>query len=460
MSNVVNTCIRPQVFQRDGKKVLAPCYATREDVCPGCAEWYRLDVGAELRRSLDSPGQHLFITLTAPSFGRIHKVDKVYGRWAAAQPGKVGMAPVDTWQSGRCDQHWCPGYSQPHVAGDGIGGSPLDSAEYDYEAHYLWQSNLSRLIGQVTQQLHRAGGEWARCLEPQLRGAQHVHALVTLPASLPVAAIDQMSTIIENCAMTGTTASGNRIVLAWGEQFEVEPISGPKAAYYVAKYVAKGGIVPAPPAGTPLAQHYRRLQILAEHGCPGSDEAGPHNATRRIPFAIPDLALKHRTPPRSTRCRWTGHHRGRWGFGGRTWWATTPGISVAAARQRRREWVARPRAEELGMDSADVVLAARIGVDPETGEILEKWERLGTVIDDTERIIRDARHLDTGPPARAIPLGRLARDIREGMGRTVLPWSAAQPLLGDPTDPEDGRKYEPPVYDPADRGDPGPPGFQ
>ena len=140
-----------RVLDRDGATliertgtVLAPCGNRREAVCPACSDRYCADAFHLLRAGLagdDTKGvpvtvvEHAraFVTLTAPSFGRVHT------RTVTAR-GHVRPC----------------GCGERHRPDDPRVGTALDAESYDYVGAVLWQAHAGALWARFATHLRRA----------------------------------------------------------------------------------------------------------------------------------------------------------------------------------------------------------------------------------------------------------------------------------------------------------------
>lgn len=202
----------------------------------------------------------LFVTLTAPSFGPVHRAGE------PCRPRRDG---------GTCEHNRPLGCGAVHAPDAPAVGQPLCADCYDYTAHVLWHAHAGKLwdrfvIG-VRRQLASSAGlvqsrfpdharlSFARVAEYQKRAAVHVHAVVRLdgpagPADEPPAwgTVDHIADAVRasvNRVLVHTPYSPavGELALRWGTQIDVRPLhadgDGPAddaVAAYVAKYVTKG----------------------------------------------------------------------------------------------------------------------------------------------------------------------------------------------------------------------------
>ncbi|GGV65476.1 plasmid replication initiator protein [Streptomyces longisporoflavus] len=252
-----------------GERLSVRCRNRRATVCAPCSRLHAGDTFHLVRAGLlggknvpstvrDRP--RLFITLTAPSFGPVHRAGE------RCRPRRDG---------GECEHGRPLGCATAHGPDDALVGQPLCADCYDYPAHALWHAHAGKLwdrfvIG-VRRHLASSAGlvqsrfpdharlSFARVAEYQKRAAVHVHAVVRLDG--PAGPDDEPPA----CGRVGqladaVRASGSRVLvrtpyspaigelaLRWGVQVDTRPLhssgTGPDddaVAAYVAKYVSKG----------------------------------------------------------------------------------------------------------------------------------------------------------------------------------------------------------------------------
>jgi hypothetical protein len=264
--------------------LLKACGNRRVSVCPSCSATYQADsfqlLAAGLRGGKGVPGtvrEHprLFVTFTAPSFGRVH-TRKAQGRL---------VFPCHPYRQGQtCPHGQRAGCWQRHDPDDPRLGEPLCARCYQTGAQVLWNALAGRLWSRTTIYLYRAlaqlvgvpEGElrrlvrisFAKVAEYQKRGAVHFHAIIRLDAAtacgcpacvapppggftveLLERAIRQTATIVSvPCPMVDQD-QGVILTARWGEQLDVRRIteagdeegelSAEQVAGYVAKYATK-----------------------------------------------------------------------------------------------------------------------------------------------------------------------------------------------------------------------------
>lgn len=240
----------------------------------------------------------VFVTLTAPSFGAVHRVSLD----APCRPRRDG---------GRCVHGVPVGCPVRHRAGDPVIGWPLCADCYDYAQAVLWNAHAGALWDDFAKRLRRALASrlgvsrtrlrehlrvsFAKVAEYQRRGAVHLHAVVRLdgpdgPGADEAAGLppDWVTRAVLEAAVrsaagsalvtTADPAGSGVLVLRFGAQMDVQPVEAVAAAGvvtdgmvagYVAKYVTKGHIpglvldTPLPTAGhigsATLSDHGRAL---------------------------------------------------------------------------------------------------------------------------------------------------------------------------------------------------------
>lgn len=259
-------CERPLLMENDttGELVQVRCRSRRAADCASCSALYQGDASAILRAgALDvDPGSVIvMLTLTAPSFGAVHRVPK------SASPRLSDMARA-AWQhrSGRCRCR-C-GVS--HAAGDALAGVPLDLDRYDHDGQAAWNEGTGKLWNRTATRLKRDLAlpqrlAYAGTAELQTRGAVHFHLLVRLPAATGLGLqrdkVGRLRSRLIEEAVLQSSATVGATTLRWGTQVVAEVIAAPgdggrharrsigylrKALAYTVKDVATG-------AGTPSA---------------------------------------------------------------------------------------------------------------------------------------------------------------------------------------------------------------
>ncbi|QAY69735.1 replication initiator [Xylanimonas protaetiae] len=282
-----------------------PCGNRRDEVCPACSRIYARDTfelistglygGKGVPESV-SANPLLFVTLTAPSFGAVHRARK--GKRPCRPRARIGACEHGVRLS--CWAH--------HDDGDPVIGSPLCPECHDVDSAAVWQWHAPELWRRFTIALRRhvattlgvreselrkhARLEYAKVAEFQARGLVHFHALVRIDGSdgpgspAPIPASRLTDVVRESAASAYTTAppvDGRDVerVLRFGAQTDVrivreggvvgDQITAEQVAAYLAKYSTKSaGVDPT----RPLPHHARlidacqRLAARALAGCP------------------------------------------------------------------------------------------------------------------------------------------------------------------------------------------------
>jgi Replication initiator protein, pSAM2 len=179
--------------------LLKACGTRRESRCPSCAATYRADAYQLLAAGLkggkgvpETISRHprLFVTFTAPSFGKVHTREA---------KGRLVLPCHPYRQGARCPHGRRDGCWHRHDEDDPRLGQPLCPSCYDAEAQVLWNALAPELWRRTTIALQRAlarevgVGEaelrrlvrisYAKVAEFQNRGAIHFHAVIRLDAA-------------------------------------------------------------------------------------------------------------------------------------------------------------------------------------------------------------------------------------------------------------------------------------
>ncbi|WP_424886495.1 replication initiator [Streptomyces sp. SAI-126] len=252
-----------------GERLLVRCRNRRATVCPACSRLHAGDTFHLVRAGLlggkgvpaavrERP--RLFVTLTAPSFGAVHRVGE------RCRPRRDG---------GTCEHGRPLGCDVLHAPEAAVVGQPRCPDCYDYTAHVLWHAHASKLwdrfvidvrrrlagsVGLVQSRFaHHARLSFARVAEYQKRAAVHVHAVVRLdgpngPDDEPPAwgtadlVINAVRASAERVLVrTPHSPAVGELGVRWGVQIDVRPLRTDEGglgddavAAYVAKYVTKG----------------------------------------------------------------------------------------------------------------------------------------------------------------------------------------------------------------------------
>jgi Replication initiator protein, pSAM2 len=263
--------------------LLKACGTRRESRCPSCAATYRADAYQLLAAGLkggkgvpETISEHprLFVTFTAPSFGKVH---------SRRAQGRLVLPCHPYRQGARCPHGARAGCWHRHGEDDPRLGQPLCPVCYDSQAQVLWNALAPELWRRTTIAIGRALGRlvglqegelrrlvrisYAKVAEFQRRGAVHFHAVIRLdaatdcrcPACLAPPPGPFTAAILEEALRQAVPVvrvpcpplddGGPGRYARWGEQLDVRNIttaedqegelSAEQVAGYVAKYATK-----------------------------------------------------------------------------------------------------------------------------------------------------------------------------------------------------------------------------
>ena len=210
-------CSHPFRVERGGKSIWVRCRSRLVSYCPSCAELYRGDWSAIARSGIYndsvSSNRFFFLTLTAPSFGTVHRVP----RNDVPSPCRCGKVHTQ--------------------ADSGLAGVPLDPQNYDYlgqvsfnrDSSTLWHNTIRRLRHQWPSLEFFVVSEW------QARGVVHRHALIRIARGEAPSAIE-----LEHRARMTTATSLEGETIGWGNQsdcqnFDALGPDGAKPIWYLTK---------------------------------------------------------------------------------------------------------------------------------------------------------------------------------------------------------------------------------
>jgi hypothetical protein len=275
--------------------LLIPCGNRRASRCPSCSDLYAGDAWQIVTAGLvgglglpDTVGTHpgLFVTVTAPSFGRVHTRDK------------TAVVRTCTPRRGACPHGRTAGCFARHEADDVRLGEPLCGDCYDYPGQVVWNAACARLWKRTCdltrrRLAHLLGLSERRCrelvrvtylkvAEMQGRGAVHFHAVFRLDAAskdpsvyLPppervtgqlLAAALRWAVPRAEWPCPDPRTPGLEALARWGSQLDVRQLelAGGEldfgaVAGYLAKYVTKSVL-----EGGALDQRIRTAEQLAD----------------------------------------------------------------------------------------------------------------------------------------------------------------------------------------------------
>ncbi len=277
--------------------LLVSCKDRRATVCPACSHTYKGDAWQVVATGL-AGGKgvdrevachpRVFATLTAPSFGAVHRRPSSNRGSALCHP-----RPLPDCRHGRT--RTC---AEIHSTHDPLVGQPLCPDCFDYTGAVLWNAGVTELWRGTTRRLVRAVAEragqdvrvsYVKAAEFQRRGLVHVHVVLRLdrrdgvdPPEVGAGVL--LAALAAEVPRSGTTqpAPGRPRRLRWGRQMttaEVAAAGGTDSeladdrslavAAYLAKYATKtadeAGVLSRPLRSTetlgslPLDQHHRHL---------------------------------------------------------------------------------------------------------------------------------------------------------------------------------------------------------
>jgi hypothetical protein len=246
--------------------LLKACGTRRQTLCPPCASIYRGDAFALVVSGLrggkgisEEVSNHpaVLLTLTAPSFGVVHRTSRD-GTCHRSGP--------------RCHHGTALRCGRRHTDNDPLLGQALCPSCYDYDAAVLFNASVSELWRRTTIYALRALGNLAglsvravakevrlsyvKVAEFQRRGSVHLHALVRLDAmddglsappepfsaELLAGALELAARRVSAPVVGADTTTDDRV--RWGRELDVVVVTDRdagrrRAAAYLAKYSTK-----------------------------------------------------------------------------------------------------------------------------------------------------------------------------------------------------------------------------
>ncbi|MBH0110984.1 hypothetical protein I6E81_12475 [Salinibacterium sp. NG22] len=220
---IARGCVRPI---KTSTGIWVRCGSRIKSSCGSCAELYRGDWASIARSGVfDGPVQNYrfyLLTLTAPSFGAVHRVPR----------SEKKAAPV------------CGCGVQHSVQDAGLRGVPLRPSTYDYAGQAAWNRDAGLLWDRTRRRLRDRWDsvEYFIVREWQDRGVLHVHVLVRIARSeAPDAAVLRDAA---RSAVAFSKIDGARV--EWGAQAKCDAFradgDGAKTIWYLSKalnYVMK-----------------------------------------------------------------------------------------------------------------------------------------------------------------------------------------------------------------------------
>lgn len=322
----------------DVEHIEVRCRTTFHERCAPCVArsardaWMIGAAGISGLKSLDIPApaeEHFyFLTLTAPSFGPVHREGRC----------RCGVA---------------------HSAGDDLLHLPVSAESYDYRGAAVFNLLAGRLWNRTITRLKRVFGSEIQYLlasEPQQRGSVHYHVIIRAPFILdPVQVLGEVS---EAVVHTGRWRLGEEV--RWGPQSDFQPInpggdSGRRTVNYLFKamsYTRKSAtdLHSTAEASAAAQTHWDRLETEANSLRVSGEIAGVNPLKTRRYGAFGGF---------------TGHRLGR----SRGWALLQSGLSLSLARLRalRTAWARGGEGEDDPLGES-VWVAVEPQHDPEVQE--------------------------------------------------------------------------------------------
>jgi hypothetical protein len=262
--------------EQPGGVIEVPCGNRRAAVCPSCAWLYKGDLwqvmAAGLRGGHGIPEQvaahpAVFVTLTGPSFGLVHRGPGRDGQLVRCRPRRE--RPV-------CEHGQPASCGRAHRDGEPVTGQPFCFECFDYHGAVLFNASVPALWAAFTRALPsalcREAGisravlrqhlrlAFGKVIEYQDRGLVHVHAVIRADGPdgasddpPPWASADLLkAAVLAAAAVPSVTLphpddSGSALTLSWGDQIDVRVVrreidgelDEQKVAAYIAKYASK-----------------------------------------------------------------------------------------------------------------------------------------------------------------------------------------------------------------------------
>jgi hypothetical protein len=245
-------------------ELMKPCGTRRATRCPSCAAIYKGDARALVLAGMNGGNgvseavasrPMCFATLTAPSFGVVHRESASDGPCHARGPG-------------RCQHGRLRSCLARHRGDDPVVGEAICSGCYDYEGAALLNASLSDLFRRTSiytrRTLARVSGQtvrefdasarlsYVKVAEMQRRGVVHLHVVCRLDGANgddpPDSLSGELLALALRLAVTQVRVPlpDNRGTARWGDQFDCQVLDGHapeetrRIANYVAKYATKG----------------------------------------------------------------------------------------------------------------------------------------------------------------------------------------------------------------------------
>jgi hypothetical protein len=251
-----------------GRPVFVRCGSRDASYCAHCSKIVVGDWAAIIRSGVFDPPEGetyvwFFLTLTAPSFGLIHRV------------------PRQGQQRCRC--------GGLHDSDDGdLRGVAIDPDSYDYDGQVCWNRDCGILWDRTRRRLEHLFGArapYAVVREWQARGALHHHSIIRVPGPTDIAPHE-----VARVARAATASIAGR-TLAWGTQVDcrlipIDPVSSARHIGYLSKMIGYSVKSIGSSAAAPISEHSHRLDAAAhrmrcKQGCRGRRNGCLATAHRR-----------------------------------------------------------------------------------------------------------------------------------------------------------------------------------
>jgi len=330
----LGVCTRPIAVRRtdtvtgESTNVGIRCGSTKANVCPSCAEnnrRVRMDQAREGWHLTDEP-QMPPVTRTAPVQRRVRSTrrrqdapDLPSHQIASVTVGRTFEAPDGkSYRPSTFLTLTLPSYGP--VRGD---GSPVDPECYDYRRAARDALHFGELIDRFWQNLRRACGwdvQYFAAVEPQKRGAPHLHAAVrgTMPRKLirqVVAATyhqvwwppcDQLLYSLDQLPEWDREASGwvdrdtRQLLPTWDQALDAIDTDPEAAPAHVIRFGTRGVDVQGVVAGTEQAGG--ALRYLVKYLTKAVADCHTTTPTTAAALHVERLAAELRWQPCSSRC--------------------------------------------------------------------------------------------------------------------------------------------------------------
>ena len=265
-NNIANTLLKLKLDNYRGLYSKA-CGSRRHNLCPSCSQIYKGDarqligsglVGGKGISEQISNHPQIFATLTAPSFGAVHRSFSVNETAKRCHPGPQVV----------CSHGMNMSCNVRHKEHDEIVGSPLCSKCYDYIGAVIWNAMSTKAWQRTTIYLRRELAKvismseaklkalvkvsYVKVIEFQRRGLIHLHLVIRaddadnreLPPSVIVTTenLELALRLAVKRVKISVDFGKEKKIISWGEQIDTRAInsrSTKAVANYLAKYATK-----------------------------------------------------------------------------------------------------------------------------------------------------------------------------------------------------------------------------